>query len=492
MLKTKIFISMEKINKIQLKKLIRIGFVLLMLTFGCVSLDEEPKDFPGPDNFYATEGQIVSGLTGAMGSLYSKWGNYSYGWGAFHDDANDNTNLAFTSGFANWVWRAHYRAIANLNPIINALKSEESPIDPGAIPELMGQAKFLRGFNYFTLVRAYGDCPIITEETDLVNEEISRQPVSDVYTLIISDLQAALAGLPESWQEYKGRPTKDAARALLAKVYLTMASAPLKDASKASLAREMALAVMNNSEHSLIPDVHDVFKIENKLGPENMWCFNATSDDIATPPQIWLPGSMAFGWLDFGTERNWFLTYPDQPRREAYLILEDWNGDPWEDFSWRGAPPVRKFAYDDQEVLERLQSTANIPLLRFAGVLLMFAEADNMVSGGPTQAAVDAVNQIIDRANGGVVNPNHPRVTIGMSPSEFDAAVIQERNFELFFEYDRWFDLIRKEILCDVWPDRPDVQANCSQDDYLWPIPQADLRLNELMTQNPGYTTPEQ
>jgi hypothetical protein len=468
-----------------------IASILLMVTIGCVSLDEEPLDFPSPENFYASEDQIVSALTGSMAAMYSQWGNYSYGWGAFHDDANDNTNLAFGASHANWVWRAHYRSIANLNPIVETLSRDDSPItDQSLKDELMGQAKFIRAFNYFVLVRAYGEVPIITEETDVVGGEISRQPIRDVYDLIISDLQAARNFLPESWPDFPGRPSKDAARALLAKVYLTMASAPLKDASYAPMARDMALEVMNAGQHSLIPDIRDVFKIENKLGPEYIWGFNATSDDIATPPQIWLPGSMAFGWLDFGTERTWALRYPDQPRKEAYMILEDWNGDSWEDFSWRGSPPVRKFTYDDQATLERLQSTANIPLLRYADVLLMFAEAENMVNGGPTQAAVDAVNQIIDRANDNVENPDHPRVTLGMTQAEFDSAVIQERNLELFFEYDRWFDLTRKEILCDVWPERNDIQANCSQDDYLWPIPQADLRLNQLMTQNPGYASP--
>jgi len=490
MLKMKKFISMEKINKIIPKELICISFTLFLLTFGCVSLDEDPMDFPGPDNFYATEGQIVSGLTGAMGSLYSQWGNYSYGWGAFHDDANANSNLAFTGGQANWIWRAHYRAIANLNPIIESLLSEESTIAPGMIPELMAQAKFLRGFNYFTLVRGYGDCPLITEETDLVNEEISRNPSQEVYDLIISDLTTAINDLPESWGDAPGRPTKDAARTLLAKVYLTMASAPLKNTANVQNARDLALTVINGSEHSLIPDVFDVFKIENKLGPENMWSFNATADDIATPPQIWLPGSMAFGWNDYDTERTWAERYPDQPRKEAYMILEDWDGTSYEDMS-NGSPPIRKFAMDDRETMERLQSTANIPLLRFADVLLLFAEAENMLNTGPTQAAVDAVNQIIDRANAGAANPDHPRVTLSMSQAEFDAAVIQERNLELFFEFDRWYDLVRKEILCDVWPDRPDIEANCDQNDYLWPIPQADLRLNELMVQNPGYPSPD-
>ena len=123
----------------------------------------------------------------------------------------------------------------------------------------------------------------------------------------------------------------------------------------------------------------------------------------------------------------------------------------------------------------------------------MFAEADNMVNSGPTQAAVDAVNQIIDRANDDLANPAHPRLVTSMTQAEFDAAVIKERGYELFFEFDRWYDLIRKEILCETFEaqDPDDITTqNCEPNDYLWPIPQADLRLNELMTQNPGYSSP--
>ena len=492
MLKTIKYISMEKMNITRLKGLIFAGTVFFLLTFGCVSLEEEPKDFPSPENFYKTEQQVISALTGSMGRLYSQWGNYSYPWGAFHTDYNDNSNLVFQSSHNNWIWRAHYGALAILNSVVEALNEGKTEVTEAKKNELMGQAKFLRAFNYFSLVRGYGDVPIITEETDVVGGEISRQPIADVYALILSDLQVAYDYLPEEWDaSLAGRPSKDAARALLAKVNLTMASAPLKDASRLTDARRYALEVMNNDKHSLVADVREVFAISNKLGPEFMFSFNATPDDIATPPQIWLPGTMAFGWSDFGLKREWTDVYPEQPRKDAYMILEDWNGDPWEDWSWRGAPLLRKYVYNEREDMERLQSWPNIPLLRYADVLLMFAEADNLINGGPTQDAVDAVNLIIDRANDGVANPDHPRVTTGMSMAEFDAAVIQERCYELFFEFDRWYDLVRKEILCEAFVDHADVYPNCDNNDYLWPIPQADLRLNELMTQNPGYPTPD-
>ncbi len=487
---------MKKLYIMKLKSLILMILVFFLFNIGCVDLTEKPLDFPSPENFFQTETQIISALTGSMGALYSKWGDYSYGWGGFHEPANRDAELVFQASFNNWIWRAHYRAIAILNSVIKALNEDRlGPTVPQETKDqLMAQAKFLRGFNYFRLVRSYGDVPIITEETDLVNGEIKRQPIREVYDQILADLNVALSGLPEEWPaDQAGRPSKDAARAMLAKVYLTMATAPLKETQYFQNARDMAKQVMDNGVHYLVHDVDKVFSLETQLGPEYIFGFNATSDDIATPPQIWLPGSMAFGWGDFGIDRTWTLKYPNQPRKAAYMILVDWNGDSLvsgDNRSWWGGAAVRKYIVDPRDVLEKLNSTANVPLLRYADVLLMFAEADNMVHGGPTQEAVDAVNQIIDRANGYEDNPDYPRVTTAMSQDEFDAAVIKERMNELFFEYDTWYDLIRKEILCDVWDDRPAVKPNCDPNDYLWPIPQTDLRLNPLMEQNPGYPSP--
>ena len=75
------------------------------------------------------------------------------------------------------------------------------------------------------------------------------------------------------------------------------------------------------------------------------------------------------------------------------------------------------------------------------------------------------------------------------SVQEFDDAVIRERNYELCFEQDRWYDIIRKRIL---WEVNPQWEENFTEDDYLWPIPQSDLRLNPNLEQNPGYSLPEE
>ena len=127
----------------------------------------------------------------------------------------------------------------------------------------------------------------------------------------------------------------------------------------------------------------------------------------------------------------------------------------------------------------------NMPIIRYADVLLIYAEAANMANGSPTQTAVDAVNQVIDRANGFAPVAGHPLLTTAMSKEAFDDAVIEERNQELCFEYDRWFDLVRKRILKEK--SIPSVQVNFSEGDYLFPIPDVDMELNKEWTQNPDY-----
>ncbi len=476
--------------------LVMLSGLLLLLITRCSKLDEEPKDFVGPDNFYNTTSQVEAAFVASMQRLWGGWQFYDWAGYAeypYQDDQYYGGDLVIDDYTANGVWSTHYQSIADLNPAIKAIdEGRLTGVSEEVKNRLKAEALFLRSWNYFTLVRLYGDIPLILETTDLANDEITRLPVADVYAKIVEDLIFATQYLPLTWDASNvARPTSDVAKTLLAKVYITMATAPLNDASKYASARDMAKQVMDGGRYSLVTPVEDVFKMENEFGPEFMWSFHNSEEEYVIEPQIWLPGEMAGGWGDLTAEKIWGEAYPDEPRRDAYLLLYDpWFGTGTTYIDWyKSAPYIRKFLYDTPENMEKNVSYQAFPIFRYADVLLLFAEAENMVNG-PTQAACDAVNQIVDRATGGVDNPADPRFTTSMTKADFDAAVIQQRSLELCFEYDRWFDICRKRILDKVTD--PDYVQNFTPDDYLLAIPQRDLMLNPLLTQNPGYTTPAQ
>ncbi len=474
--------------------LVLLSGVLLLLTARCAKLTEKPTDFVGPDNFYTTPAQIESAFTATMDVLYGGWTFYdwyNYPQTFSSDDQVYDGDLVIGDDFGNDCWSKHYQAIANINPAIKALNDGKLTTTPQEDQDiLMAQAKFLRAWNYFMLVRYYGDVPLIIETTDPTSPDIIRSPVAEVYDLIVNDLLYATQKLPEVWgSENRARPAADAAKTLLAKVYITMAGYPTNDPSNYVKARDMAKQVVDGGNYSLVPNIEDVFKLENEYAGEFMWSFHNSQEEYVIEPQIFLPGEMAGGWGDVKPEKLWADAFPDEPRKAAYLLLDDpWFGTGTTYVDWgTNAPFLRKYLYDTPENMEKNVSYQSQPILRFADALLLYAEAENQVSG-PTQAACDAVNQIVNRATGGVPNAADPLFTTAMSKEEFDAAIIQQRSWELCFEYDRWFDIQRKRILYEVTD--PDYQQNYNIEDYLLPIPPKDLRLNKNLIQNPGYANP--
>lgn len=476
--------------------LVILSGMLIFLTARCNNkLEEKPQDFVGPDNYYNTQAQVESAFASAMQRTWGYW--VFYDWAGYPqwpslDDQLYGGNLNINDNMGNRSWTTHYKAIADLNPAIKALNEDKlgSSVSQEVKDQLMAQAKFLRAWNYFMLVRLYGDVPIIIETTDVIKSEITRAPIADVYNLIISDMLYATENMPEEWPaDQKARPNADVARGMLAKVYITMATNPMNDASKYTEARDMAKQVIDGGRYSLVPKVWDVFKMENEFGPEYMWSWHNSEEEFVIEPQIYLPGEMAGGWGDVTAEKKWGEAFPEEPRKHAYLLLEDSlfnTGTTYLDWG-KSAPFIRKYLYDTPENMIKAINYEAQPILRYADVLLLFAEAENMVSG-PTQAACDAVNLIVNRATAGIPTPSDPLFTTSMSKAEFDAAVIQQRSLELCFEYDRWFDICRKRILDQVCDSV--YLPNFSMDDYLLPIPQKDLRINKLLTQNPGYANP--
>jgi len=459
---------------------------LALFSASCKKLTEEPISFVQPDDFYTTPSQIEATFAAAMNRVWDYWGGYGYGMGNFvHDDQYAGGDLVITNNHGSDLWNRHYAAILNLNAAIRAMNNGNLAGSASAaqVDELMGQAKFIRAWNYFMLVRMFGDIPLITEETeDAITADITRAPVADVYALIVADFTEATTKLPRTWQDFPGRPTSGAAKALLAKTYLTMATYPINDPSNYAKAADYAKQVIDEEDYSLVPDINNVFSTATKYGPEMMWSLNSNYADINTDPQIYRPGRMD-GWGDFRVQIEWEQEYPDIPRKQAYVLTEI-NGEHYTQWANEPSPFIKKFMYDNEEDYNNYSSVMNMPIIRYADVLLIYAEAANMANNGPTADAVNAVNEVIRRANGGVDLPQHPLLTTGMTKEAFDAAVIEERNQELCFEFDRWFDLIRKRILKEK--SIPTIQQNFTEDDYLFPIPDNDVELGNL-PQNNGY-----
>ena len=482
-----------KHNKYNLGLLIIWVVVVAGFTSSCKKLNEKPMSFADPANFYKNTTQVESALAGAMNSLWDYWGGYQYAQSVFfNDDQYSNGNLVIENNHGAFLWTNHFEAIKNLNLAIGAMRkgSMGTNTAQAEVDELIAQCRFIRAHNYFMLVRMFGGLPLVTDETpDETLNDMSRSSVADVYALIVEDFKYAADHLPATWPtEKRGRPTSGAAKALLAKAYLTMATYPLNDTKNYENAANYANQVIQEANYSLVADISKLFSLETKYGPEMMWSYNSNYADQTAHNQIyrgWSETGFGFGgWGDITVEPEWAELYPASPRKSAFLLTETEAGKPYT--SWGDPRPlVRKFMYDKPEDYDNSVSVTNMPIIRFADVLLIFAEAENMAKGGPTQDAVDAVNRVIDRAENFTPNPLHPRLTTAMTKEAFDTAVINERNLELCFEYDRWFDLIRKRILKQKTVAR--FQQNFTEADYLFPIPDNEILLNKNLAQNPGY-----
>jgi hypothetical protein len=471
-----------------------IVLLLMVAASSCQSLEEVPEGISTPQNFYATTAQCEAAYAGSMNALFFTWGGYQ-GIPAFPDGQFEGTSLDFGSTSFNELWTWHYKAIANINAVLKAVKSGSLAGNPqDAIDNIVAQGRFLRAFNYFTLVRLYGKIPYLTEDTpDVVLTPLtaaSRLEISKVYDLLQEDLSFAVEHLGDFDAATPGKPNKWIAKGYLAKVYLTRATAPLNQTDYYAKARDMADDVITKGPYKLLPAFTDVFKTANNRSTEIMFAFHTTSETPYMPGNSWAPSEMD-GWSGGPVKIYWASNiYPEQPRKHNYLLL-DFTSDIYDPaaplINWSksadGVPYIGKYNMPNLTYEQQVgggDAGIEMKLLRFADILLIYAEAANMAAGAPIQLAVNRLNLIIDRANAGT--GKEPRATLAMSKSEFDQKVIDERSYELCFENDRYFDVLRKRILQKV--NLPDNAQGYDENDYLLPIPALDAR---AIGQNPGF-----
>lgn len=383
------------------------------------------------------------------------------------------------------LYKGCYRAILNANAVIGyAVHTQAEQAD---VDNLVGQAYFIRALSYFYLVRSWGTIPMYTTPDAPVDLGLSE--VSEVYDQIIMDLGEAEILLPNTQAEV-GRPKKGAAKALLAKVLLTKAGWPLKDQASYALAASKAKEVIDQKGiwgYGLLPSYDMIWKRENDNSEESVFSiqYDRNTGDGAHANHLIGKASMPKeenGWEDFFCELTFYNEFPAGPRKDAtfHTVFHTPDGGTvnFEDSDARH-PYYAKFrdgAVDEAEPwVNNFHTAAAYALIRYADVLLTFAEAKAQATGVDAEA-YDAVNQVRNRAG-------LPDLATGLSTTDFVDAVIAERGWELAGEGQRWYDLLRTEKVQEVINKRDPTEAvriigSVNPDNFYAPIPEAEVLKN--------------
>ncbi|MEM6963455.1 MAG: RagB/SusD family nutrient uptake outer membrane protein [Bacteroidota bacterium] len=488
---------------------------LIALFMGCTDLKEDTTGLVAPENFYTTVEEVDAGVA-AVYRIYMEY--YLNAQGGLptlggddvtaREDLNKNPYAEFdqfrTTEANGWLlehnWDRLYQAIYHANAVVNNyLNTPESQ----ARDQAAAQAFFLRGWAYFQLVRTFGPIPIYRNITP---DEGPRAPESEVYELIVSDMQFAVDNLPESWGDQPGRVTKWAAQLYLAKVHLTMAGWPLKATENYAIAANLAKGVVDNSGHELMPVFNDLWLIANNNNIESMLAVQACTDcgDWALTNRMPLSigpsdADGGTGWDDYFAEIAFFEEFPEGPRKEATFrtTIETPNGPiDWTE-TFPGNPYYLKTTGNTPSV--GFQTDFNTYVLRYAEALLTYAEAQNKADGSPNADAYEALNKVRRRAAGLDVNTPDPTVDLsGLSSDDFHQAVLDEAGWELAGEWHRWFNLVRNQIVAEATSKRKTDGTELGLDGvtvgdpesafekfYYAPIPANEMILRPDWQQNP-------
>ena len=408
---------------------------------------------------------------------------YEHGTGLSYLDLSKFTFDA-NNEVLDWIWTPCYSIIYTSNVLLKEIENIDNYSSQSVKDHLAGEAYFMRGMLYFELVKLFGDVPLqLTATTDVNSTRIAKTPVNDVYESIISDLVNAEELLVENpfSNRVEGMPTSLAASALLGKVYAQRGA--LKndkgDFEKAKVYLEKVIG-----KYSLEPEYADIFKIKNANQGEIIWAVNfsgtlgegwSTSQLIVRlmPTMESSVGSKnGQGW-ERPTDALYNSFSNSDARKDATFITE-FDGEVFD------GPYIRK--YWDQEAeggRANGETDADFIYLRYADVLLMYAEVLNEINSGPNVEAYNAINQVRNRAK-------LSDLPSGLSYQEFKDALLQERQWEFVMEGQRWYDLIRFGKL----KEKVEIakQGVTVKDwNILFPIPQKEIYYNPMLTQNDGY-----
>ena len=536
---------------------ILIAMLVCLNICGCSDfLEEDPKGRLTTDNFYNSESDARQAINGVYRRLSDSWVT-GYNIKQIPNDLLKRASWDEASGLSNFtygsentyiagMWQNHYAVIKDCNSVIDNVTANKEKINNWE--RYVGQAHGIRAFLYFDLVRWFGDVPLVLTDTkSLDGLEVTRTPQKEVFRQIIEDFEYCISHTMDKGDTSKGyqygRLTKDACHGFLAKVYLWLGSVAQRDGKEISgnaadnfkKSLEHSSAVIQGGRYKLVDYYPDVFnaKTRDKAPDEVLWCVQGlTGDDTGTwtGMMFGIRGNQNLGgsWDNISSSDYHRMMYePSDSIRRLWncprMTIQD-DGTLWgwdykmywdtrgdqkrseatENNNWLqwSIGKFRRYPLADPSSYNYTNFGMDEPLLRYADVLLMYAEAYNEVNHGPgdyrpssgmdmsgisIQSAYDAVNLVRKRsriANEGIMHQDVlPRKLITDYATEVDECVpdwkpgaygyiydgvrtaweynrygddytafrteiLNERARELVAEStDRWCDLVRRGIL---------------------------------------------
>ncbi|UII20684.1 RagB/SusD family nutrient uptake outer membrane protein [Fulvivirga ligni] len=483
-----------------------------LFTISSCDLTEEPYGFYSENNFYKTPADAEAAINYAYDALtYLEYSRAIFFVGDMptdecstkSDEAVDNVNLATwktqnfsTNTMLKNFFKYAYIAINRSNAVLEYVPQasfSQSLKDP-----YIGQAYFLRAWNYFNLARNFGRVPIHKNVIATLDQTSApmAQDLSEVYDLILSDCRKAIELLPVD--QVPGHADKVAAQALAAKVYLFMASSKdhgvpqystlSQDVNQMydSAAFFSGQVINDQGQYGFDSDLLNIYDVNEADGPEHIFIMSMDrggliEGDYSKISKLFIPyvsGSSIYlpdgdgtytvshdGWSVMQTNESFYSSFDGSDKRAQVLLVDSvFNEDGEVIATYPDGLPYRfSRKYIDPEFVGDKTSTKPY-LIRYTDIALTYAEAV-----GPTAEAYNLVNYVRNRA--GLGNMQN-----GLSAPEFRERILEERKHEFAFEGNRLYDLRRfNRITTDV-----ESAAGLSAEDVaFYPIPQTEIDLNQ-------------
>ncbi|MGS2763067.1 RagB/SusD family nutrient uptake outer membrane protein [Sinomicrobium sp. M5D2P9] len=545
-----------------------LGFCLAACSDGY--LDRYPLNGPSSETFYSNEDELIMGLFGAYKALnFNPKSNRP--WPVILDVTTDlswnrsnhqmqhigNGSHESDNGSVLIFWREFYQAIGRANFLLDNIDHLKDQISAETYNQTRAEARFIRALSYHYLIELFGDVPLITAPQTIEEAQVPRDPKNEVAEFVIQEMTEAAIDLPVRHGDdaYHGRATKGAALAIKARTALYN--------EKWDIAAAAAKEVMD-LDYELHGDFGQLFTYDGQTSDEIIFSLQYLRGVMTHATPNYLTSRLAGGVSNEvpsqtvvdSYEANDGLTIdksevydPEKPfenrdpRLHETVVLPgsvlfgyqfETHNDSTEIWNYNTNPPTRiknidaSHAYatytgylwrkytDIKDMPDDTNSEINIILIRYAEVLLIYAEA-KIEAGELDDSVYDAINQVRQRP--GV---DMPPIEPGKTQNELRSVVRKERKYELANEGLRLFDIRRWKIAGDVMPgaflgripdeflsSAPEIDEHGTPDysnvsngsklrhvetrnfnpsrDYLFPIPNIDVLTNEALEQNPGY-----